>query len=328
MSDASDTFRFLSILLGPHCNSDESLRCELRCLCPRTAQVARRRWYPLTPEALNAAANDAHEWARCFHVYAGVLPRATHGGGKAEHVQTAAWLWADVEGARRMGDPEACLDGAVQVVRVACRQGGLPLPHLCVVSGRGLHLYWRLAEIVPLPTPADKDRFKTTLRRLAHLLKGSGEERAAGADSGATDVARVLRVPGTWNHKAEPPLPVYLWGDHATSEPGFEARPLDWWQAFLPALPLPPPRKEKRRHRAGDDEQSSAALSPDAQRLLTTPTPHGRRHPTALFLMCEVFAAGFSREAAEIIADTFATLNHFPQDEMNAIVDWAETKAR
>jgi hypothetical protein len=186
-----------------------------------------------------------------------------------------------------------------------------------------------LGEIVPLPTPEDKDRFKTLLKRLAHLLRGSGEDKAAGADFAATDVARVLRVPGTFNHKANPPLPVYLWGCHEPSEPRFEARPLDWWQAYLPALPLPAPRKERRRRTTDQNGQEAVArLSPDAQRLLSAPTAHGKRHPAALFLMYEVFAAGFSREAAQIIADTFATLNHFPQDEMDRITDWAETKAR
>ncbi len=68
-------------------------------------------------------------------------------------------------------------------------------------------------------------------------------------------------------------------------------------------------------------------MPPESLRLLSAPTRHGKRHPRALGLMYDVFRGGFSRESAEAIAETYASLNSFPQEEMNAVLDWAERKA-
>jgi RepB DNA-primase from phage plasmid/CHC2 zinc finger len=71
-----------------------------------------------------------------------------------------------------------------------------PAPTLLVWSGSGgAHAYWRLRGPV---SAADGERAK---RRLAHHL---------GADTSAIDCARILRPPGTLNHKHDPPKPVTL----------------------------------------------------------------------------------------------------------------------
>ena len=58
------------------------------------------------------------------------------------------------------------------------------------VSGGGLHLYWLLKE--PLPAQEYRERLEALNRKLASVLAG---------DLQATDVCRLMRLPGTTNSK-------------------------------------------------------------------------------------------------------------------------------
>jgi len=71
-------------------------------------------------------------------------------------------------------------------------------PSIIILSGAGAHLYLLLNE------PAEKsdiEAVEDVNRRIAHAL---------GGDQNATEAARVLRVPGTLNHKYSPPRQVKL----------------------------------------------------------------------------------------------------------------------
>lgn len=68
---------------------------------------------------------------------------------------------------------------------------GLPMPTL-VNSGRGWHIYWTLDEVIDY----------NTWRPMADALKKSMADLEFGADPSVTaDGARILRIPGTYNHK-------------------------------------------------------------------------------------------------------------------------------
>jgi hypothetical protein len=110
--------------------------------------------------------------------YVGCAPRSHRHGG-AEAVPAVYALWADLDG------PEA----------VAALQDFQPAPTVEVASGSGgnRHAYWQLDR--PLET-ADARR---ALRRLAHAL---------GGDMRSAEPARILRPPGTLNHKTDPPASV------------------------------------------------------------------------------------------------------------------------
>ncbi len=69
-----------------------------------------------------------------------------------------------------------------------------PQPTAVVHSGGGLHCYWKL-EAALMPTPDIRAKIRALVREL-------------GADRAATDLSRILRVPGTWSHKRD--LPVRL----------------------------------------------------------------------------------------------------------------------
>lgn len=77
----------------------------------------------------------------------------------------------------------------------------LPIkPSVIVCSGGGYHAYWLFSCPVPL-TDANRGIIQKVQADWVAVV---------GGDKGAKDLARVLRVPGTLNHKYAPPRPVEL----------------------------------------------------------------------------------------------------------------------
>jgi hypothetical protein len=118
------------------------------------------------------------EHARRTDVYVGCAPRMRRAGTK-DAVGRVWTLWAECDGA-----------GSVESL-----QRFDPVPALIIGSGSGVncHAYWPLAE--PLTAPAAE---AANLRLAAAL----------GADLACFDAGRILRPPGTWNHKLRPPTRV------------------------------------------------------------------------------------------------------------------------
>lgn len=86
------------------------------------------------------------------------------------------------------------LDGDQWAMRclMACQDEGVPAPSLIVFSGRGVHMKWLLDR--PLPRAAImrwNHAQKCLVQRFNHI----------GADAGARDASRVLRLQGTINEK-------------------------------------------------------------------------------------------------------------------------------
>ncbi len=105
-------------------------------------------------------------------VYVGCGPR-THRKGGGNAVPRLFVLFVDCD------SPEA----------IAALEQFEPRPTVIVHSGRGRHAYWQLS------APLGAEDIRRGNRRLAHHL---------GADMVATDPARILRPPGTLNHKSSP----------------------------------------------------------------------------------------------------------------------------
>ena len=155
------------------------------------------------------AAAYAADRAGSQDVYFGVGlqdPKRKQGRGKAEDIQGLVALWADVdfgeEGHKKPHPPT--LEEAVALV------DGMPLPASVLVhSGHGLHAYW-LFDAPLLFRNGAEDRVEG-----ARMAAGwQGKLRAASEAKGWTldathDLARVLRVPGTWNRKGTP-VPVRI----------------------------------------------------------------------------------------------------------------------
>jgi hypothetical protein len=110
-------------------------------------------------------------------VYIGCAPRRERHGGRAA-INNVWTLWADID-----------TPGAVE--RLAAFS---PWPAIVVHTSPGhLHAWWSLRD--PLRT----DQAEEANRRLVAYL---------GADARSTDAARILRMPGTLNHKHDPPYHV------------------------------------------------------------------------------------------------------------------------
>jgi len=109
-------------------------------------------------------------------------------------------LWLDVD----VKDPPkgyATLEDAVAAVVTFCKDASLPTPTALVASGGGLHVYWI----------SDKPLTEIEWRPYAEGLKALALKHNLRCDAGVTsDIVRILRVPGTLNHKTNPPKPVKL----------------------------------------------------------------------------------------------------------------------
>lgn len=97
-------------------------------------------------------------------------------------------LWLDMD--FKAGYPDAA--GAIVALRSFCAASGLVAPALLISSGNGLHVYWPLAEAIPL------DRWQA----LSESLKRAAAAAGLLFDPTCTaDACRVLRPPGTTNWK-------------------------------------------------------------------------------------------------------------------------------
>jgi hypothetical protein len=128
-----------------------------------------------------------------FNIFASVNPRRCKGSNEEAISQLAAFH-ADVD----------CPLGQYGCFAAKSPQGGdesisIPLPSLVVNSGHGWHLYWQLADPIPV-TPANRSHFNAINRGLAH---------AVGGDPACCDLARILRIPGFINHKP-PAMPIQI----------------------------------------------------------------------------------------------------------------------
>jgi hypothetical protein len=126
----------------------------------------------------DAVAHAVLGHARTTDVYVGCAPRVRQSGTK-DAIRRVWTLWVECDGS-----------GAVDALMRFD-----PGPAIVIGSGSGVncHAYWPLSE--PLTPPAAE----AANLRLAV---------AVGADLACFDASRILRPPGTWNHKHRPPTPV------------------------------------------------------------------------------------------------------------------------
>ena len=108
------------------------------------------------------------------NVYFGVYSRAET-DGTAKGCKTTGTLWADYD------------NMSLHQVKQSIKEAGLPEPSIYVNSGHGIHSYWLL----------EKRENDTTATLKAIAL-------ATGADTKATDTARIMRLPGSINMKGDP----------------------------------------------------------------------------------------------------------------------------
>ncbi len=116
-----------------------------------------------------------------------------------------AWaFWADIDVAANKaatGQGYGTLEEAQAALSEFCAKAGLPEPTYIIASGSGIHCYW------PFDTFLEREQWLEYAAKFKALMKALGLR----ADPSRTaDLASVLRVPGTLNHKYSPPRPVTM----------------------------------------------------------------------------------------------------------------------
>ena len=133
-----------------------------------------------------------------YDVYFACAKYETEGKRTQDNVKSLKSFWLDIDCG--MGKPYADQAEGIAALYKFCETISLPIPTI-VDSGRGVHAYWPLEEAV------DKAAWKPVAERLKQLCT----EHKFEADPAVTsDVARILRVPETFNFKSNPPLNVSI----------------------------------------------------------------------------------------------------------------------
>jgi Domain of unknown function (DUF927) len=109
-------------------------------------------------------------------------------------------LWIDADVGDKKGE-YATLEDALKALILFREKRGLPQYSALVASGNGLHAYWISK------TPLSVREWAPYAEGLRAILLADNVVKDPGV---TTDVARILRVPGTFNHKTTPPKPVLL----------------------------------------------------------------------------------------------------------------------
>lgn len=145
--------------------------------------------------AFSAAGNDA---------YIACAEFATPDNRTAVNASGAWAFWLDID----VGDAKASSgrgyateDETKAAVAKFCHDAGLPEPTHTVASGSGIHVYWILDAFVAREQWLD---YAKKFKALTHALGLRAD------DTRTTDIASVLRIPGTMNYKYVPPKDVVL----------------------------------------------------------------------------------------------------------------------
>ncbi len=159
------------------------------------------RAFTSTADAEEYAAKSAEK----YDVYFGLCPQGDLGPGARgteDNAQALLAVWVDIdvdEGKHKRGH-HPTKEQAGDAIRA------LPVkPSAIVWSGGGYHVYWFLDKPWVLDTPEEREKAKA----LSTSWQAFVRARFSPFDLDATaDLARVLRVPGTLNHKTDPPTEV------------------------------------------------------------------------------------------------------------------------
>jgi hypothetical protein len=129
--------------------------------------------------------------------------------GGAEDMTTIVAVFADID-VGTMGHKSSqrlapTLDDADRILAA-----GLP-PSMVVATGGGVHAWWLLSEPFSIESDVNRARGVRLLREWVHTIARQAREVGGWQiDLGIGDAGRVLRVCGTWNHKAAPARRVTL----------------------------------------------------------------------------------------------------------------------
>ena len=292
-----------------------------------------QRLYPLTslPQMLELAGKDA---TADYWITQGVFgPQRNRRKANMAHCGVA-FVDLDYYKIRKLADlpPEAVLE----MVLTRCQAWNIPLPSLVVDSGQGLQLKWFHDKLPSRALP----RWEALQKFLVECLLDLG------ADTGAKDISRILRVVQTVNQKNGYPVRV-LWqqGLGYTQDPySFNEFIEAVYQAHIAHFRLTPPpvrsTKKKKKKKKKKTEvfvfNSRQPFSEDSlnwsrlcdlkllAQLRGGDVGEGLREPLAFYL-CNFFALRYSDELASNPLDNW---HEFRSLCRTAAPYWVDAKIR
>jgi hypothetical protein len=251
--------QFLETLYGPfYSQATSPAYLEVRWK-PEGGDI-RRRFYPGIEDLIR----DMADWDPPLNYWVGVAPRKNNKSGKKEDCVALTASFGDVDCGTE-GHKEATKYQTKAEALAAIE--GFPLrPTILIDSGGGFQPYWLFREPVELNS--------ANLPQLERINKGLA--LALGGDVGATDAARILRLPGTFNMKLKgTPRPVKIvWcepkRDYVLAELAkFEAKPQAKAQD---------PRQVHQGEAEGYEAYGQKALADELAKLARTPAHNPGRN--------------------------------------------------
>lgn len=246
-----------------------------------TRQDKKTRWYDA--KNLKAIATAAKNLAKTKDVYFGIsiqdkstaLTRKadTRGYADTSLACPGVWLDLDIQGAAHKSDKlPSSLDGALRLI------GEFPLkPSVLVHSGHGIQAWWFYKELWVFDSLEERKEAQDLVYRFQMTMKAKAEKHSWEIDS-TFDLARVLRLPGTFNRKLDPePVRVIQESDNRYNPYDFEEYLID--VAYLSA-------------KEGDRVNPVGVLAG---------VPQGSRDNELFRYACRLRNKGMEREEAEVL---------------------------
>lgn len=164
-------------------------------------------WFKV-PDGVNAAQEYAIQHKQIADIFFGVCPRKERLGpnrrGTGEDINFISTLFADIDILDQAHKSSALPKDQHEALNFI---GSLDIQPSCIVSsGHGLHIYWILEAPVNI-TDSSRDEIQRLMRGWQGYINNKAADCGWQFDR-VGDLARVLRVPGTLNHKTDLAQPV------------------------------------------------------------------------------------------------------------------------
>ena len=167
-------------------------------------------WFP--SENWKEALDHSIGLSKKKNVYFGVGVRKENLGkwerGGNDDIIGIPAIWVDIDIADKDAHKKKALPPTLKDAVNLVNQFPLE-PSALVHSGYGLHVYWIFKELWEFDSPEEREEAAVLLKKLEQTIRSYAMKNGWNIDPVA-DLARVLRVPGTLNHKKDFPVPVKL----------------------------------------------------------------------------------------------------------------------
>ena len=164
------------------------------CLCLKK----KTKWQQLWVQAKDLERKLTDLWLRpdfsSYDIFDSQAEYLIEGNREVSKVNSIGLSFIDIDWKDAKGYEDLSLEDWVKLIISYCKAKRIPIPTIMVFSGNGIHLKWLYKEAISGAKLKLWGRLEKKLHKLFAEL---------GADIKSTDLARVLRVPGTKNCKPE-----------------------------------------------------------------------------------------------------------------------------